>query len=167
MALGHAQALSMLSNAWPWWVSQPQASHCLDPMAAQSLHESQTHRAQCPQCTWLAKAHTPQNTAHGYNRESAEEEMGFIPSCTAGVERLARGLGGRSLENTEQAAALGPAMTSREGRRVGKGGEGRTEGRRERRNNKVSQVSQLQTQRGALQRVGKQGEQTRGAVIPL
>lgn len=142
-------------------------STALTPWQHRTLHESQTHCAQCRQRTWLAKAHTTQNTAHGYNRESAEEEMGFIPSCTAGVERLARELGGRSLENTEQAAALGPATTSRGGRRVGKGGKGRTEGRRERRNNKVSQVGQLQTQRGALQRVGKQGEQTRGAVISL
>lgn len=80
----------------------------------------------------ISKSSYNTNTAHEYNRGSAEEEMGFIPGCTAGVERLARGLGGRSLENTEQAAALGPAETSREGSRgerfglekVGRGEEG-------------------------------------------
>lgn len=85
----------------------------------------------------ISKSSYNTNTAHEYNRGSAEEEMGFIPGCTAGVERLARGLGGRSLENTEQAAALGPAETSREGSRgerfgLEKVGGGRKDRRKER-----------------------------------
>lgn len=69
------------------------------------------------------------NTAQS-TTDSAEEELGFIPGCTAGVERLARGLGGRSLESTEQAAAPGPATTSREGRGERLGGRGGKKGRK-------------------------------------
>lgn len=82
------------------------------------------------------------NTAQS-TTDSAEEELGFIPGCTAGVERLARGLGGRSLESTEQAAAPGPATTSREGRGERLGGRGGKKGRKgERRGGKERKKEQ-------------------------
>lgn len=37
-------------------------------------------------------------------RQRQKGGMEFIPCCTAGVERLAEGLGDRSLQRTEQAA---------------------------------------------------------------
>lgn len=76
--------------------------------------------------------------------------MEFIPCCTAGAERLAEGLGDRSLERTEQAAEraaeLGLAVDQREtcGKGREKGGKGRGKGGRGRdgegkgRNNKVN-----------------------------
>lgn len=44
----------------------------------------------------------PTDTGHTWTRQ--KEGMQFIPCCTAGAERLAEGLGDRSLERTEQAA---------------------------------------------------------------
>ena len=40
----------------------------------------------------------------GHTRTRQKGGMEFIPCCTAGAERLAEGLGDRSLERTEQAA---------------------------------------------------------------
>lgn len=45
---------------------------------------------------------TPTDTGHTWTRRKGGME--FIPCCTAGAERLAEGLGDRSLERTEQAA---------------------------------------------------------------
>lgn len=79
----------------------------------------------------------------------------------------------RILNRLQRWDRLRPAEKGVGGERFGweKGGggdgEGRIGGRRERRNNKVSQVSQLQTQRGALQRVGKHGDQNGRAFISL
>lgn len=63
----------------------------------------------------------------------------LIPYCTAGVEKLAGELGGRSLENTEQAAVraaeLGPAENDAGNQEVGMGQkwvEGKGRGEKER-----------------------------------
>lgn len=90
----------------------------------------------------------PTDTGHTYTRQKGGME--FIPCCTAGAERLAEGLGDRSLERTEQAAerAAEPGlavdqqrgMWKREEKREagsGAGGVGR-DGEEKGRNNKVN-----------------------------
>lgn len=79
--------------------------------------------------TWPSKKHncfarlsqtdpdTLTDTGHTWTRQKGE--MGFIPCCTAGVERLAEELGDRSLERTgqaaERAAELGLAVDQQRG----------------------------------------------------
>lgn len=62
---------------------------------------------------WVHNTHVDKQSRN-IGREKRQQDIGFlIPYCTAGVERLAGGLGDRSLESTELAAErtamLGPA----------------------------------------------------------
>lgn len=75
----------------------------------------------------------PTDTGHTWTRQKGGME--FIPCCTAGAERLAEGLGDRSLERTEQAveraAEPGLAVDQQKGMwEKGRGKEGTGKGNR-------------------------------------
>lgn len=59
------------------------------------------------------------------HRDKTKGSVEFIPCCTAGAERLAEGLGDRSLERTEQAAerAAGPGLAVDQQRGMWRGRE--------------------------------------------
>lgn len=67
------------------------------------------------------------------HRDKTKGSVEFIPCCTAGAEKLAEGLGDRSLERTEQAAerAAGPGLAVDQQRGMWRGRE-RTKGEAER-----------------------------------
>lgn len=113
----------------PWWDHHlGLGSACAGPSRNSFQHLFQKHNMLARPPDWPRHPHRCRP-----HRDKTKGSVEFIPCCTAGAEKLAEGLGDRSLERTEQAAerAAGPGLAVDQQRGMWRGRE-RTKGEAER-----------------------------------